>query len=548
MGDNFSVVMSGAISGAEAIVRCLEREGVTTVFGYPGAAVLPLYGALSASGIRHILTRSEQGAGHAASGYARMSGQPGVCISTSGPGATNLFTAIATAYSDSIPLVAITGQVATYNLGRDVFQEVDTTGASEPFTKYNYLVKSAADIGRVFKEAFHISSTGRKGPVLVDIPVDVQREVAVVPFPDKADIRGYKPNYKGNALQVKRVAEAICAAKRPLLCLGGGVFLSGAGQAVLDFCERVNLPTVTTLMGIGILPNGHRLHYGMLGQSGGSAANYALSNSDLLIIIGARVGDRAIKSPSELAGAVIVHIDIDPAEIGKNVGTTIPLVGDASRVLGQLSERGITGEWSGWMADLDALRLEEAEKYISRPERPAGVDPVRFVREFTRLLPDNAVYVSDVGQNQIWSAKNFMSKGRFLTTGGMGTMGYSLPAAIGARLARPDKPVFAVMGDGAFQMSMNELATIKNCGLPIKIIIMNNGMLGLVRELQKMADLSEFAVDIKGCPDFKFIAAAYGIAYERAKNFRGALEAARAMISYDGPFILECAVDPEEST
>ena len=534
------------LSGAEAIVKSLELEGITDVFGYPGAAVLPLYGALRASGVRHILMRSEQGAGHAANGYARISGKPGVCISTSGPGATNLFTAIATAYGDSIPMVAITGQVASSSLGRDVFQEVDTTGAAEPFTKYTYLVKSARDIGRVFKEAFHISSTGRKGPVLIDIPVDVQREKAEITFPEQADIRGYKPRYKGNALQVKRVAEAVGAAGRPLLCLGGGIILSGAEKAALDFCESINLPVVTTLMGIGAFPRGHRLYYGMLGQSGGEAANRAVLRSDLLIIIGARVGDRAIAEPSDLTKTSVVHIDIDPAEIGKNVGTTIPLVGDARLVLGQLAERGISGSWPDWIAELDALRQGGETEYADRAARTAAVDPVRFTRALSGLLPGDAVYVADVGQNQIWSAKNFISKARFLTTGGMGTMGYSLPAAIGAKLAGPDRPVIAVTGDGAFQMSFNELATVKALNLDIKIILMNNGTLGLVREMQKNAGQDAYAVDLDGSPDYGKLAAAYGIGYTVARDTASATEAARAMLAGGTAHLLECVIDPDE--
>lgn len=536
------------ISGADAIVRCLESEGVEVVFGYPGAAVLPLYSALSASGIKHVLTRSEQGAGHAASGFARITGRPGVCIATSGPGATNLFTAIATAYSDSIPMVAITGQVATYNLGRDVFQEVDTTGAVEPFTKYSYLVKSAADIGRVFKEAFHISSTGRKGPVLIDVPMDVQQEPARFAYPETVDIRGYKPSYSGNALQIKRVAEAVGAAQRPLLCLGGGVFLAGAQNAAREFSERVNLPVVTTLMGIGALPWEHPLNFGMIGQSGGSAANYALSHSDLLILIGARVGDRAINKPAELTGAAIVHIDIDPAEIGKNMGTTIPLVGDAARVLEQLAGREIAAARPEWIVELDAMRRAEGEEFTARPERTASVDPVKFARGLSGMLPDDAVYVADVGQNQIWSAKNFVSHGRFLTTGGMGTMGYSIPAAIGAQLADPSRTVIAMLGDGAFQMSMNELATVVRLKLPIKIVLINNGKLGLVRELQQVAGTPEFAVDLDGSPDYGKLAAAYGVEYSRASGLGQAIEAARAMLEHNGAYLLECAVDPEEST
>ena len=539
----------GLAAGADIIVECLQKEGVDVVFGYPGAAVVPLYAALAGSGIRHVLTRSEQGAGHAASGYARVTGRPGVCVATSGPGATNLFTAIATAYGDSIPLIAITGQVATYNLGRDVFQEVDTTGAAEPFTKYTYLLKQASDIRRVFKEAFHICSTGRRGPVLIDVPVDVQRQQAVAgAYPENADIRGYKPRYRGNALQVKRVAEAIGSARRPLLCLGGGVLLSRAEDAALRFCERTDLPAVTTLMGIGALPRDHRLYYGMLGQSGGSAANRAVTESDLLVIIGARVGDRAIGSPSELAKAAVVHIDIDPAEIGKNVGATIPLVGDAAIVLEQLMERDIGASRPEWVAKLDGYRLSEKDEFAARPERGAGVDPARFLRALSGMLPGDAVYVSDVGQNQIWSARNFISNARFLTTGGLGTMGYSLPAAIGAKLARPEKTVLAVMGDGAFQMCFNELATIMGLALPVKIVLLNNGTLGLVRELQRNAGLEAFAVDLPGSPDYGMIASAYGIGYARAADTPSAVGAARDMLEREGAYLLECVVDPEETT
>ena len=556
--NNLNRADAPVINGADAIVESLKREGVGVVFGYPGASVLPLYEALRSSGIRHVLTRTEQGAGHAASGYARMSGRPGVCVATSGPGATNLFTAIATAYSDSIPMIAVTGQAATYNLGRDVFQEIDATGAAEPFTKYTYLVKSAADIGRVFKEAFHICSTGRKGPVLIDMPVDVQQARAKFDYPDIVDIRGYKPRFSGNAPQVKRVAEAICSARRPLLCLGGGVFLSGAKKEAHDFCERANLPVVTTLMGVGAMPRTHPLYCGMVGQSGGEAANYALSRADVLILIGARVGDRAINKPADLSGTIVVHIDIDSAEIGKNMGTTVPLVGDAARVLGQLSEREITGDWRQWLEELDGVRQREQEKYDARKSGrrindnqsagsgPSCVDPVVFVRELSALLPDDSIYVADVGQNQIWSAKNFTSNGRFMTTGGMGTMGYSLPAAIGAQIACPGKTVLAVAGDGAFQMSMNELATVKKENLPIKIILMNNGSLGLVRELQVKEYAREFATDVAGWPDYGAIAAAYNIPYKRACNTEQAVRYAREALGGEGARILECAIDPEE--
>lgn len=345
------------ISGAQAMVKCLENEGVTVAFGYPGAAICPFYDSLRQSTvIRHVLTRNEQSAGHAASGYARITGKPGVCIATSGPGATNLFTAIATAYSDSIPLVAITGQVPTAQLGRDVFQEVDTTGAAEPFTKYTYLVKDVKDIPRVFKEAFYIAGSGRQGPVLIDMPMDVQQQLLEFQYPETVDIRGYKPRFRGHAVQLKRVAAAIREAKRPLLCAGGGVLSSGAQQQVRQLCELCSMPVVTTMMGIGALPSQHRLNYGMLGQSGSPVANQAVEESDLLILIGARVGDRAVKAPTQLEGSTtIIHIDIDAAEIGKNVGTVLPLVGDAAAVVTQLIDQDPVGEWHRWIEWLNEI-------------------------------------------------------------------------------------------------------------------------------------------------------------------------------------------------
>lgn len=530
------------------MVNCLIEENVPVVFGYPGAAIAPFYDCLADSGIRHILTRTEQGAGHAASGYARVTGRPGVCISTSGPGATNLFTAIATAYSDSIPLVAVTGQVATYQLGRDVFQEVDTTGAAEPFTKYCYLVKSADDLGRAFKEAFHIASTGRCGPVLIDVPLDVQKQMIEFSYPEKVSIRGYKPNYNGHPLQIKKAAQAIGASRKPLVCCGGGVLSSGAEKLLRGFCEASGIPAVSTMMGIGAMPAGHPLYFGMLGQSGAKTANAAVSESDMLILIGARVGDRAISQPSSLSsGAAIVHIDIDSAEIGKNMGTTIPIVGDAAKVLAELMEKNIRGQWGEWTERLNSMRLDEHNS--RRAPEPDTFDPNAFIRLLCAKLPRDSVYVADVGQNQIWSARNYSLEGRFLTTGGMGTMGYSIPAAAGAKLAAPDKTVVAVCGDGSFQMSMNELATIRQHGAPVKIVVMRNGKLGMVREIQELGyGGREFAVDLTGSPDFGMIAGAYGIGYGCVSRMDEAEAAIERMLSTDGAYLLECAVDPKEAT
>lgn len=538
------------MTGAMALVECLKAENVPVVFGYPGATITSIFDSLRESEIRFVLTRTEQGAGHLASGWARMSDKPGVCIATSGPGATNLFTALATAYSDSIPLVAITGQVPTYQLGRDVFQEVDTTGAAEPFTKHCYLIKDARDIPRVLKEAFHIASTGRKGPVLIDIPADLQDLEIDFAYPNEVDIRGYKPRYDGHPMQVKKVAEAISAAKRPLICCGGGVFLANAVSRVRMFSDSIGVPVVSTMMGIGALPAGSPLYYGMLGQFGLRTANAAIHETDLLVIIGARVGDRAITRPTHLESTcTIVHIDIDSAEIGKNVGTTIPLVGDCARVLAQLMEYDIGGEWQDWVLHLDALRAEEQAHAKHNADGHSGVNPTRFVRSLSGMLPEESVYIADVGLNQIWSATNYCGHGRFLTTGGMGTMGYSIPAAVGAKIAQPQNVVVAVCGDGAFQMSMNELATMRQHGAPIKVIVMQNGVLGMIKQIQKNRYGSrEVGIDLTGSPDLSHIAAAFQMQYRRAESTAEAEAAAKEMIGNEDAYILECIVDPREGT
>ena len=530
------------ITGAQAMVESLIAEGVGTVFGYPGAAILPFYEALSHSGIRHILTRGEQGAGHAASGYARMTGKPGVCIATSGPGATNLFTAIATAYSDSIPLVAITGQVASTSLGHDVFQEVDATGACEPFTKYAWLVKSAEELPRIIKEAFYIASTGRKGPVLIDVPVDIQRQLlADFVYPESVQIRGYKPRANGHALQIRRVAEAIAAAHRPLVCCGGGVLLAGAEEEVRAFCREAGLPAVGTMMGLGVFAPDDALYFGMLG-SGSPCANTAVFESDLLILIGARVGDRTIASPSDLAGRTIVHIDIDAAEIGKSLGTTIPLVGDARHIVSELRQLQPQCRQTDWLARLTALKAQDARQESVVP----GLDPNLLVRTLCDTLPPDAVYVADVGQNQLWSVRNFHSAGRFLTSGGMGTMGYSIPAAIGAKAACPARTVVAVCGDGAFQMMMNELSTAQGHDLPIKLVVLRNDRLGLVAEMQEKAPPGKaFGTALTGSPDIGLIAAAYGIPHMVLRDNDAISTAVHTLLAEDTSYLLECIIAPE---
>ena len=532
------------ISGAKIMVECLEAEGVKTIFGYPGAAICPFYDALIDSSVRHILVRQEQNAGHAANGYARISGRPGVCVVTSGPGATNLVTAIASAYMDSIPIVAITGQVQSELIGRDVFQEADITGACEPFTKHSYLVKRTEDLPRIFKEAFYIASTGRPGPVLIDVPVDIQtKEIKSYKYPETVDIIGYKPSLKGNGLQIKRACEAVAASKRPVICAGGGVFSSKAERALMEFARKADIPVVNTLMGIGVLPSDDRLCLGMLGTHGVKMANEAIQHADLLLLCGARVGDRSMASPNQVAKRTkIIHIDVDPAEIGKNMQANIPIVGDLKSVLEQMLERIDNLEHSDWIE-----KCREHKQQLCKAETEGEyIDPKRFMRLLSEKVDDNAVLVADVGQNQIWSANCFNVKnGRFLTSGGMGTMGYSVPASVGAWIAAPDRQVIAVCGDGSFQMSMMELATIQQYHIPVKIVVLRNNYLGMVREYQHYSYKDRYSVvDIAGTPHLDKLAEAYDIPFirvSRNEEIDGALD---AFLKDDCSYLMECMIDP----
>lgn len=534
------------ISGAEIMVKCLEEENVSVVFGYPGAAICPFYDKLLDSDIRHILVRQEQNSVHAANGYARACSKPGVCIATSGPGATNLITGIATAYTDSIPIVAITGQVRSDLLGRDVFQEADITGACEPFVKHSYLVSRTEDLPRIFKEAFHIAATGRPGPVLIDVPIDIQQnQIKEFVYPEKVDIIGYKPNTKGHAIQIQKAAKLIRESTRPLIVAGGGVLSSGVKLRLAEFVDSTGIPVVSTMMGIGVLPTDNENYLGMLGTHGKPAANLALHTADLIIVCGARLGDRAVASPDQIASkSKIIHIDIDPAEIGKNVRTTVPIVGDMRNVMSKLSEEvgdfKVNPRWKE--------QLGEWRKTIREHKRFNGfVEPRTFIAELSAMVKNKTILVADVGQNQIWCANNFkIREGRFLTTGGMGTMGYSLPAAIGAKLARPSREVIAVCGDGSFQMNMNELGTLVQNDVNVKIIIMRNNRLGMVRELQdNNYGGRHSATTLCDKPDFMTIAAAYGIQAAQADSNEQALEAAKEMLSTDKPFILVCNVHPQ---
>lgn len=539
------------ITGAQAMIKGLQEQNVDTIFGYPGATICPFYDELAKvkDSISHILVRHEQNAGHMASGYARRTGRVGVCVVTSGPGATNLITGIATAYMDSIPIVAITGQVPSELLGRDVFQEVDITGACAPFIKHSYLVKKVQDIPRIMREAFHIASTGRPGPVLIDVPSDVQNQVFEYKDPGEVNIPGYKPSVSGNIKQIKKVAKEINGVKKPLICAGGGVFSSGAQELVKELSRTAKIPVVTTLMGRSVLSTEDEDNIGMIGQFGHSAANYALNNTDLLIIIGARVGDRAVQAPDKVEEkSRTIHIDIDPAEIGKNMTPTVPLVGDIKNILEKLLEENPVADSDDWVATLRALEKKESALPIHAREYTVG--PRRLMTELGSQLKEDAYVVADVGQNQIWAAKYIqVKKGRYLTSGGLGTMGYSLPAGAGVMFADKDQQTVVICGDGSFQMTMNELSTIKEHDLNLKIVLLNNRRLGMVNEIQKKAyEEGPFAVYMPETPDFGKLADAYGIANRCISDEKNIKEAISEMLSYNGPYLLECRVDPDEST
>ncbi|MCM1024939.1 MAG: biosynthetic-type acetolactate synthase large subunit [Roseburia sp.] len=536
------------MTGADAIIKCLEAEDVTTVFGYPGVAICPFYNSILESTIRTVLIRTEQNAAHAASGVARITGRPGVCAVTSGPGATNVITGIATAFADSIPLICITGQVNSELLGSDVFQEADITGAVESFVKYSYLVRNVNDIPRIFKEAFHIASTGRRGPVLIDVPIDIQNAViSKFKYPEEVFMRTYKPTVKGHAVQIRKVIRELEKAKRPIICAGGGVLLSDAQEELRSFAEKNGIPVVTTMMGIGVMPTDHPLYFGMVGNNGKPCANRAMNESDLLIMVGARVADRAVSQPDLITrDKVLVHIDVDPAEIGKNAGPTIPLVGDAKNIFQDFAREETECHCEEWRRTLEEYRRAMVPV---RTPNPDYVDPAAFIAALSGAMEEDAVYVADVGQNQIWScgyAK--VKKGRFLTSGGMGTMGYSIPAAMGAKTAAPDRQVVAVCGDGSFQMSMMELATMRQHDIPVKIVVLKNNYLGMVREYQHYTYKDRYSVvDLSGSPDLERLAEAYGIPFLRLENMERCDEVIREFLREDRSVLLECLIDPMDT-
>ena len=537
------------LSGAQMVCEGLLREGVEVMFGLPGGAILPFYQTLpSYPQLRHILVRHEQNAGHAADGYARASGKVGVAIATSGPGATNLVTPLATAMMDSVPLVAITGQVPRAAIGRDAFQETDITGITMPVTKHNYLVMRTADVPRVLKEAFHIARTGRPGPVLVDLPRDVLSEVAEFDYPDQVNLSSYRPTLDGHNQMVRRAAQLIREARRPLILAGHGVLISGAVAELRELAEKAQIPVITTLLGIGGFSGRHVLSLGMPGMHGQAHNNWAIDRADLVIGVGMRFDDRVTGRISAFApGAKIIHIDIDPAEVGKNVGVTVPIVGDAKRVLHALANEVEPAVRSEWLKEIDELR----ERYPSRVQMDSDkLLPQFVVRELCEATGGSAVIVTGVGQHQMWAAQHytFAEPYTWITSGGLGTMGFEVPAALGAAFAQPGKTVWSIAGDGGFQMTMSELATIREHNVPVKFAILNNNSLGLVRQLQDLFyDGVRVASGYTGNPDFVKIAEAYGIWAARVTESNGVRAAIEDAMAVSGPALIDFRVEPSEN-
>jgi acetolactate synthase I/II/III large subunit len=554
--------MSGAktetlMNGAKILLECLTREKVEVMFGYPGGVTLPLYDALYDHPLKHVLVRHEQNACFAAEGYARATGKVGVCCATSGPGATNLVTGLVDAMMDSIPLVAITGQVSTKLIGSDAFQEADTFGITRSCTKHNFLVKKLADLPQAVHEAFHIAATGRPGPVLVDIPKDVFQATAHYSPVSHIHLRGYKVYTEGHAGQIRRAAQMIWESARPMVYAGGGVLAADASENLREFVERVDAPAVTTLMGLGALPSGHPNYISMPGMHGSYAANMAMTETDLIIALGVRFDDRVTGRLAAFAPhAKVIHVDIDPAEIGKNRIADVPIVGDVKRVLEKLNqELADTAEMkprnesarAAWRARVrEWMREHPFDTEISSTE----IKPQHLMAEIDRISGGEAIVASDVGQHQMWGAQyiRFNHPRLWINSGGLGSMGFGFPAAIGAQMACPDKLVFALVGDGGFQMSIPELATVANQHLPVKIIIMNNGYLGMVRQWQELFYNNRLSsVQLDSFPDPEKLAGAYGFkgsTVEHPRDLRSALEAA---VAEPGPYLLNVRVSPFEN-
>ncbi|MCK5660753.1 MAG: acetolactate synthase large subunit [Methanosarcinales archaeon] len=553
----------GKITGAKALIECLKAEGVDIIFGYPGGVLLPIYDELYECDIRHILVRHEQAAAHAADGYARATGKVGVCLATSGPGATNIVTGVATAYMDSVPMVALTGQVPTAMIGNDAFQEADITGITLPITKHNYLVSDVEDLPRIIKESFHIAGTGRPGPVLVDIPKDVTVNELDFKYPNSVNLHGYNPHVELDTEAIQKAVTLIAQAKRPVMYVGGGVVIADANKELLEFVETIQAPVTTTLMGIGAFPESHPLSIKMLGMHGTKYANFAIQESDLLITVGARFDDRVTgKIESFAPNAKIIHIDIDPAEISKNICVDIPIIGDAKEVLSALTESVIkdnkqpdTTEWTAtiakWKKEHPLTYKNQINKNQSKADKQnkeqnnnISIMPQSVVEMICEICPD-AIITTEVGQNQMWAAQYFKyEKPRtFISSGGLGTMGYGMPAAMGAKLGCPDKTVINIAGDGSFQMNSQELATLVQDDVAVINVILNNGVLGMVRQWQDLFFDQRFShTTIKGSVDFVKLAEAYGalgIRVTKPEEIRPAIEKA---IESNRPTVIDVIV------
>ncbi|MBI2849666.1 MAG: biosynthetic-type acetolactate synthase large subunit [Chloroflexi bacterium] len=536
------------MTGGQIICESLQKEGVDVIFGILGGAILPLYDTLPQyPKLHHVLTRHEQGAAHAAEGYARATGKVGVCFATSGPGATNLVTGIANAYLDSSPMVAITGQVARPFIGKDAFQEVDITGITLPITKHNYLVLEAGSLAKTVKEAFYLARTGRPGPVLIDVPKDVFVEETEFHYPTKIDLPGYKPTLKGHPSQIKKAAKLINEAKHPLIIAGRGVIISGAYAELKQLAETAQIPVVTTLLGISCFSENHILSFGMLGMHGMAHANMAVNAADLVIAVGMRFDDRATSRVSGFApNARIIHIDIDPAEIGKNVRVDVPIVGDVKVVLNELNKLITPAQHVDWFKQLDDWRKEHPSTEI----RDSGkLLPQFVVRQIYEATGGEATVVTGVGQNQMWAAQYYCynKPNTLISSGGLGTMGFGLPAAIGAKIGSPNTPVWCIDGDGSFQMNIQELATAAQERAAVKIAILNNGFLGMVRQWQELFYEKRYVATPLSGPDFVKVAEAYGISAIRVKRTEEVVPAIERAIAEPGPFLIDFVVEPEEN-
>jgi len=535
--------------GAEIIAEVLIKEGVETVFGYPGGSVIPIYDVLyNTPQIRHISTRHEQAAVHAADGYARATGRVGVCIATSGPGATNLVTGLATADMDSIPLVALTGQVPTSMIGNDAFQEANITGITYSITKHNYLVKDVNELPGILREAFYIARSGRPGPVLIDLPKDVQVSTTNRSYPDKIDIKSYQPHYKGNPKQIKLVIKEINESQRPIIYAGGGIVSSGASEELYQFAKCNDIPVTTTLMALGTFPENDSLSLGMLGMHGTRYANYAISETDLIIAVGARFDDRITGKVSEFAPkAKIIHIDIDPTAISKSVKADIPIVGDAKDILSKLTSltKG-KKKRDVWHRKITQWK----KKYPLGYETNGKLKPQFVVEKIHEITKGKAIVCTEVGQNQMWAAQFYCytQPRSFISSGGLGTMGYGFPAAIGAQVGRPGEIVFDIAGDGSFQMNIQELATVFSHQIPVKVAILNNGYLGMVRQWQQLFYNRRYSqVDISGIPDFVKVAKAYEVEGIRIEKMEEVEPAIKKALSIKGPVVMDFRIDREEN-